>query len=139
MLFVDDIYREFRVTSLEQIGVGAVLVVLMLALHYRRWRPVIAAFLPSLIVAALLGAILALAGVRANLIHAMSLIMVMGMGVDYGIFLVDSTAHRETLGVTMLSLLMSCLTTAFVFGTLAISSQPALRAIGVTTGSYNFV
>jgi len=84
--------------------------------------------------AALLGAILALAGVRANLIHAMSLIMVMGMGVDYGIFLVDSTAHRETLGVTMLSLLMSCLTTAFVFGTLAISSQPALRAIGVTTG-----
>ena len=33
----------------------------------------------------------------------------------------------------MLSLLMSCLTTAFVFGTLAISSQPALRAIGTTT------
>jgi len=132
--FVDDIYREFRVTSLEQIGVGGILVVLMLALYYRRWRPVIAAFLPSLIVAALLGAILALAGVRANLIHAMSLIMVMGMGVDYGIFLVDSTAHRQTLGATMLSLLMSCLTTAFVFGTLAISSQPALRAIGVTTG-----
>ena len=34
----------------------------------------------------------------------------------------------------MLSLLISCLTTALVFGTLAFSSQPALRAIGVTTG-----
>ncbi len=34
----------------------------------------------------------------------------------------------------MLSLLMSCLTTAFVFGTLALSTQPALRAIGLTTG-----
>ena len=60
--------------------------------------------------------------------------MVMGMGVDYGIFLVDSAEDREALGATMLSLLMSCLTTAFVFGTLAISSQPSLRAIGVTVG-----
>ena len=78
--------------------------------------------------------ILALLGVHANLIHAMSLIMVMGMGVDYGIFLVDSARDRQSLGATMLSLLMSCLTTAFVFGTLALSSQPALRAIGVTVG-----
>jgi predicted exporter len=132
--FVDEIYREFRVATLEQIGVGGILVVLPLALRYRRWRPVVAAFLPSLIVAAVLLSILALLGVRANLIHAMSLIMVMGMGVDYGIFLVDSAADRQTLGATMLSLLMSCLTTAFVFGTLAISPQPALRAIGVTTG-----
>ncbi len=71
---------------------------------------------------------------QANLIHAMSLFMVMGMGVDYGIFLVESAGERETLGVTMLSVLISCLTTAFVFGMLAVSSQPALRAIGVTVG-----
>ena len=36
--------------------------------------------------------------------------------------------------VTLLSLLVSGLSTAFVFGALAISDQPALRAIGVTTG-----
>ena len=132
--FVDDIYSEFRVATLQQIGVGAILVLGILTLRYRHWRPVLAAFLPSVIVATLLLAILALLGVRANLLHAMSLIMVMGMGVDYGIFLVDSARDRQTLGATMLSLMMSCLTTAFVFGTLAVSSQPALRAIGVTTG-----
>jgi predicted exporter len=132
--FVDEIYSGFRVVTLQQIGVGAILVLGILAFRYRRWRPVLAAFLPSVIVAVLLLAILALFGVRANLFHAMSLIMVMGMGVDYGIFLVDSADDREALGATMLSLLMSCLTTAFVFGTLAISSQPALRAIGVTVG-----
>lgn len=132
--FVDDIYSEFRVATLQQIGVGAILVLCILTLRYRHWRPVLAAFLPSVIAAALLLAILALLGVRANLLHAMSLIMVMGMGVDYGIFLVDSARDRQTLGATMLSLMMSCLTTAFVFGTLAVSSQPALRAIGVTTG-----
>jgi predicted exporter len=132
--FVDDIYGEFRVATLQQIGVGAILVLCILTLRYRHWRPVLAAFLPSVIVATLLLAILALLGVRANLLHAMSLIMVMGMGVDYGIFLVDSARDRHSLGATMLSLMMSCLTTAFVFGTLAVSSQPALRAIGVTTG-----
>jgi predicted exporter len=35
----------------------------------------------------------------------------------------------------MSSLLVSCLTTIFVFGSLALSSHPALRAIGLTTAS----
>lgn len=132
--FVGNIYREFRETSLRQMLVGGALVVLLLAGRYRRWRPVLAAFLPSLLVAVFALALLAVAGVQANLLHVMSLMMVMGMGVDYGVFLVDSAERRESSGATMLSLLLSCLTTAFVFGTLAFSSQPALQAIGVTTG-----
>lgn len=132
--FVNNIYREFRQASLQQVLVGAALVLALLGFRYRSWRPVIAAFLPSALVAVLLLAALAAFGQRVNLLHVMSLIMVMGMGVDYGIFCVDSIGRKERIGVTLLSLLLSCLTTAFVFGTLAISSQPALRAIGVTTG-----
>jgi predicted exporter len=132
--FVNDIFGEFRVKTLQQMAIGALLVGAILALRYRAWRPTLAAFLPSVTVAILLLAILSLLGVRPNLMHAMSLIMVMGMGVDYGVFLVDSAGDREALGATMLSLMMSCLTTMFVFGTLAISSQPVLRAIGLTTG-----
>lgn len=132
--FVNQIYTEFRANTLEQMVVGAGLVLLLLVLRYRAWRPVAAAFLPSVAVAVLLLAGFALAGVKPNLLHAMSLIMVMGMGVDYGVFLVDSAPDAEAADATMLSLLMSCLTTVFVFGTLAISSQPSLRSIGVTTG-----
>jgi len=72
--------------------------------------------------------------VETNLLHVTSLVMVMGMGVDYGIFVVDGGVRRRGLEATMLSLLLSCLTTVFVFGTLAISEHPALRAIGTTTG-----
>ena len=132
--FVSNIYREFRETSLRQMGVGGGLVILLLALRYRRWRPVAASFLPSLLVALFALALFAATGVQTNLLHVMALMMVMGMGVDYGVFLVDSAAHHEGAGATMLSLLLSCLTTAFVFGTLAFSSQPALQALGVTTG-----
>lgn len=132
--FVNDIYREFRETTVRQMLIGGALVVLLLLLRYRAWRPALAAFFPSVLVAVIVLAIFASTGVQMNLLHVMSLIMVMGMGVDYGVFLVDSAEHREAFGATMLSLLMSCLTTAFVFGALAFSSQPALQSIGITTG-----
>jgi predicted exporter len=35
----------------------------------------------------------------------------------------------------MTSLVVSCLTTLLVFGALALSGQPVLRAIGLTTGT----
>ncbi len=132
--FVDDIYREFRETSLRQILFGSGLVLLLLALRYRAWRPVLAAFVPSALVALVVLAMLAGLREPANLLHVMSLVMVIGMGVDYGIFCVDSAGRGEEFGATLLSLLLSCLTTALVFGTLSLSSQPSLRAIGLTTG-----
>jgi predicted exporter len=132
--FVHDIYRKFRETSLRQILSGTVLVLLLLAWYYRSWRPCVAAFLPPILVALIVLAVLAWLREPANLLHVMSLAMVTGMGDDYGIFCVDSLDRREDFGATLLSMLMSCLTTAFVFGSLALSSQPSLRAIGLTTG-----
>jgi predicted exporter len=132
--FVHDVYREFRQTSLRQIAVGSALVLLLLAFRYRAWRPVVASFLPPVLVAPIVLALLAWLGESANLLHVMSLTMVMGMGVDYGIFCVDSVDRREDFGATLLSLVLSCLTTALVFGSLALSQQPSLRAIGITTG-----
>jgi predicted exporter len=132
--FASGIYAEFRATTLRQLAVGSALVVLLLLLRYRAWRPALTAFLPSLLVALLLLGLLALLGLPANLFHVMSLVMVMGMGVDYGIFLVDSMGRPEGHGATLLSLLVSCLTTAFALGALALSAEPSLRAIGVTAG-----
>ena len=131
---IDGLFGEFRATTLRQMAVGSVLVVLVLAFRYQRWRPTLAAFLPSVAAALLLLALLGLHGTPANLLHAVSLLLVMGMGVDYGIFMVDAAEDPASLGATLLSLLLSCLTTVFVFGALALSSHPALRAIGVTTG-----
>jgi len=132
--FLNDIYGEFRVTTLRQIMLGTLFVALVLLVRYRHWRPALAAFLPSVLVALIVLSAFALFGVETNLLHAVSLILVMGMGVDYGIFIVDSAHHRRGLEATMLSLLVSCLTTVFVFGTLALSEHQALRALGMTTG-----
>ncbi len=132
--FINEVYAEFRATSLRQILIGSLLVAFVLLARYRAWRPALAAILPSLLVVVVLLGAFAIFQVETNLLHVISLMMVMGMGVDYGVFLVDTHDDPAAFGSTLLSLLLSCLTTVFVFGALAISEHPALRAMGVTTG-----
>ena len=133
--FVNQVYTEFRSTTLRQVLLGTLLVAAVLLLRYRAWKPALAAILPSLLVVIHLLATFSVFAVETNLLHVISLMMVMGMGVDYGVFLVDAAGAPEVFDSTMLSLFLSCLTTILVFGTLAISEHPALRAIGVTTGA----
>jgi predicted exporter len=130
----NQLYAEFRWQTLRQIAIGSVLVFVVLLVRYRSWRPALAAFLPSALVALLVPSLAAVVGTPLNLLHVVSLVMVMGMGVDYGIFLVDGSREHDAVGATTLSLLLSCLTTVMVFGVLALSSNPALSAIGWTTG-----
>jgi predicted exporter len=129
-----EIYTRYRERSLQLVVLGCIFVFGILFLRYRAIAPTAAAFLPSLLVAVTELGIFGLLGVEVNLLGLLSLILVMGMGVDYGIFLVDSASDTREVGATMLSLLLSCITTLFVFGTLALSPQPALRAVGLTAG-----
>jgi predicted exporter len=132
--FINDIAARFRDRTLLQIVIGSACVLGVLVLRYRDWRRAIAAFLPALLTAILVLSYFALTGEETNLLHAVGLLIVMGMGVDYGIFVVDSVDHPDEIGATLVSCLLCCLTTILGFGTLAISSHPALRAIGLTTG-----
>ncbi len=133
--FVTGIYREFRDATVQQMVVGSALVLGVLLLRYRSPRLALAAFLPSTLVAVATLAVFALTGVEANLLHAMSLVLVTGQGSDYGIFVVDSSDRARDFRATMLSLTISCFTTLFAYGTLALSAEPALRAIGLVTGA----
>ena len=132
--FLNEIYARFRDQTLWQITLGSAAVLLILIARYRDWRRATAAFLPSLLVPIIVLSGFALAGVQTNLLHAVSLLLVMGMGVDYGIFIVDSAEEGTEFGATLVSCILCALTTVLSFGTLAISSQPPLRAIGLTTG-----
>ena len=129
-------WMYIRNQTLRLVVAGTFLVCALLLVRYCHWRSATAAFLPALLVPVVLLSGFALAGVQTNLLHAVSLLMVMGMGVDYGIFIVDCAREdEEEVGATLVSCLLCCLTTILSFGTLAISSQPPLRAIGITTGA----
>ncbi len=133
--FFDGVYRNYRLRTLEVVLGGAFSVFALIFARYRKLRPSFAAFLPSLLVGFVLVGLAALFQVRTNLMHLVGLTLVMGMGVDYAIFTVDSAKEHRELGTTLLSLFLACLTTVFVFGTLSLSSHPVLQALGITAGA----
>lgn len=130
--FVRQVYAQYRERTLIVVVSGCFAVFALLWLRYRRLRESAAALLPSLAVALLLVVLAAALGVKTHLLHLVGLVLVMGMGVDYGIFVVDSGGESRELGVTLRSLLLSWLTTIVPFGALALSEQPVLNSLGAT-------
>jgi predicted exporter len=128
------VYGAYRRSTVQAIIIGSGLVLLILQIRYRNIRRGLLAFLPPGMGALATLGLFGLLGVSVSVVSAISLIVVLGMGVDYGIFAVDTADRRDTSGTTLSSLLISCLTSVFVFGLLGLASQPVLRSIGLTTG-----
>lgn len=70
---------------------------------------------------------LALMGIGFSLFHLFALLLVLGMGLDYAIFLRESIEDRAATG---LAIGMAALTTLLAFGLLALSQTPALQDFG---------
>ena len=96
--------------------------------RYRRssWRALAPAALASLLALALLG----IAGEGLQLFHLLALMLLLGIGVDYGIFLQEPGNQDD--GAAWLAVAVSALSTLLSFGLLALSQTPALRAFGLT-------
>jgi predicted exporter len=124
-------YRQ-RVTALLLLGLLAVGAILLA--RYRSPRLTAAAFLPALLAAGGSLSVMALLGLEAHIFHLMGLLMVLSIGVDYGVFLAESMRYEEGASATLLSLVIACLSTVFAFGLLGLSSNPALQSVGWTTG-----
>ncbi len=128
-------YRAYRERTTWLLSWGLLAVLALLLLRYRRLRSALAAFVPALLAAAVTIAALALWGRPLSLVALTALLMVLSMGVDYGVFLVEAAAHDEaTLPATLVALIAACLSTVFGFGLLALSAHPALSTIGLVAG-----
>ena len=112
--------------------VGLAAVFGLILLRHRALRPTLVVYLPAVLAAAGTLGGLSLIGVDLNMLSLVALLMVVCMGVDYGVFLAehrnDETARRSTL----LAILLAGTSTMLGFGLLAFSSQPPLFHIGTT-------
>jgi predicted exporter len=77
---------DFRDAALQRLGWGAALIVAVVWIGLRSWRRVAAALLPVLLALVLVVAALLALGERLSLFHLVSLLLVLGIGVDYGLF-----------------------------------------------------
>jgi len=116
-----------------------VVVTVMLAclLVFYRNAAAVRTALPAVVGLALTLATLGLMHEPVNLFHVLSLLLVLGLGVDYAIILREG---RNTHAV--LAVFLSMTTTLISFGLLGFSSVPFVRSIGITVAlgvAYTFL
>lgn len=107
-------------------GLGYVLVFLALVWRYRRqaWRAIAPTVFSTLLTLGLMGWL----SIPVNLFTVLALLLVLGVGIDYGIYMQEEDRNNDTwIGISL-----SALTTLFSFGLLALSQTPALFSLGLT-------
>jgi predicted exporter len=90
------------------------------------WRVLAPIALASVATLALFG----VAGQSLQLFHVLALMLLLGVGVDYGIFFQDHPGRADPVG--WLAVALSALSTLLSFGLLSLSKTPALQAFGLT-------
>jgi predicted exporter len=128
----DAMVRIYRDQALALSFLGVVAIATVLALGLRGWRRVRDVMVPVLAAIAATAAIFALAGVRLSLLHIVSLLLVLGIGVNYSLFFNRVTPDPADRLRSVYSVVVANLTTLIAFGALATSGTAILRAIGAT-------
>jgi len=98
------------------------------ALWWRYGRSAWRAWVPTAIASAVTVALLGWLGQPFQLFNVLALVLLLGIGVDYGIFLLEHPAD----GASWLAVVLGAGSTWLAFGLLALSTTPALRAFGLT-------
>jgi predicted exporter len=122
------LFGEYRRQLMVLAALSYILVVGLLFWKYGGKAMILIMAPPVAAALAALG-LLGLTAGSFSLFHIMALILVLGIGVDYGIFFKEAGAQNAA---TMLAVLLSALTTVLAFGLLAFSQTAAIHAFGVT-------
>lgn len=121
-------YREYA-----SVWLLAAFVLVALVFMWRYGRAASRVMAPPLLGIGLTLAALGYLGQPLTLFHWMALMLVLGVGANYAVFLHESEPHAAHLpGATYAGVLLSAVTALLSFGLLALSSMPALQHFGIT-------
>jgi predicted RND superfamily exporter protein len=129
--------------DLPRFVIAAVAVAMLyLIVQFRNLADCLLAMLPALFGLACLLAFMRLSGQKLNMINLIAFPLLVGIDVDYGIFLVTAVRRRELRGLTpaqvldrlqpaSAAVLLCAAATTLGFGSLAFTSIPAVQSLGV--------
>jgi predicted exporter len=127
-----DLFRGVRIRTVLASALGFAAIFLLLAARYRSARKAAVALTPAMLACVATIGLLVAVGAELTILHVMSLLLVISLGVDFGIFFVDTAETMQEIARTLVSILTASITTILSFGLLALSASPGLAAIGVT-------
>jgi uncharacterized protein len=112
-------------------SMACALVVLLLFVLYRSLSKTLLALVPVVTGILFLFAVMGAIGTAFNLYNMVAAILIMGLGVDYGIFMVSKVGEGLDYE-TEKAVLVSGFSTIAGFGALVLAEHPALHAMGLT-------
>lgn len=125
---VSALFHEYRQWSIWWLAIAIALIYGVLTLRYR-WQPALVILLPTLLAIAVTMSVFGYLSIPLTLFNMMGLMLMLGIGVNYAIFLREGGVHRAA---TLAGVLLSAGTTLLSFGMLAFSQMPALSSFGLT-------
>jgi predicted exporter len=125
---VSSVLGRYRAMMGWVVAAAYAVVFLMLLPRYRgrAWRVLAPTALASAVTLSLLGWF----GMPLQLFHVLALMLLLGVGVDYGIFMAERAARGPV--APWLAVGLSAANAILGFGLLGLSGTPALRAFGLT-------
>jgi predicted exporter len=128
----DRLIGGYRAQALALAGLGALAIALLLCFGLRGVRKALRVMLPVYAAIAMTVACLGLLGIGLSLFHLVSLLLVLGIGLNYSLFFSQAEPGTDSEQGTSLALSVCFLTTFAAFGCLATSRIPVLSVIGLT-------
>jgi predicted exporter len=125
---INDLMHHYRVRVEWMSGLSYAVILGLLAIRYGA-RGAVLAVLPPVVAALAALLALVLAGQIYSVFATVGLILVLGIGIDYTLFFLESPGDAQA---TALGVAMSAASTLLSFGLLALSSTPAVSTFGVT-------
>ncbi|PTA48917.1 transporter permease [Shewanella morhuae] len=125
---ISAVMGHYRLLTLKLLALALVIALLLFSLNFGFKKATVVVAVPAL--AALLTlATLGLTGSPLSLFHALALILVFGIGVDYSLFFASAKSHGNAV---MMAVFMSACSTLLAFGLLAFSQTQAIHYFGLT-------
>jgi predicted exporter len=110
---------------------ASLVVCLCMSLLFRNLKMILLALIPVVSGMLFMIGVMGALGIAFNLFNVVAAILIIGLGVDYGIFMVSKISNDSHQG-TEQALFVSGLTTLAGFGALVLARHPALHSIGLT-------
>jgi predicted exporter len=138
----DGMVQRFLAGAGVYLLLGGAMILALLAVGLRDGARLLRVMLPVLAALALTAALLHGFGASLSLFHLVALLLMLGLGIDYGLFFSRCSAAAES-ARTGHAVTVCAISTASVFAILALSQIPVLHAIGSTVAlgvalSYGF-
>ncbi len=123
---ISNLMENYRQQVMIWVFLAYVLVFIVLGWRYK--QQAIRIIVPPLLASLFTLAILMQWSAGVNLFHMVALILVLGIGVDMGIFLTETKQAENT----WLAVTLSVFTSLLAFGLLSVSQTPVLKHFGLT-------